>query len=220
MGSLALLAGCATDPSAETAETTAASERRESSAPASEAPRERPTATETAAAERRATSGGGTSAEMAKLVDQLNEAARELATLRTANAKLRAEQGRSRPAAAVEPAPKADPTDQRLAASLKSYAQFKQEMASLLAEVERLRKNTAESSGDLKTALEEARQAKATVARLEDDLRSEKRLRQEAEKNVAQLREQLRAIARAMSEAGLSAEKLKAQAEGSSSRGR
>lgn len=223
---LLLLGGCAT-PSADSSDAAAGPGERPAAAESRPEPASEPaSATERAVAERRAAapSTGGAAADMAKLVEQLNEAARELATLRTANAKLRAERDRATRPAAAEPAPapsapKADPVDERLAASLKSYAAFKQEMSALLSEVERARKSSADRSADLKTATEQVRQAKAALARAEEDLRVEKRLRLEAETNAGQLRDQLRTIARAMSDAGLSADKLTSSAD-SGSRGR
>ena len=213
--------GCATTPSGESPETAAAaSESKATSESRRDAPRETATATETAAAERRVSTGTGSSADMAKLVDQLNEAARELATLRTANAKLRADKDRPRPASTTEAVAKADPADERLAASLKSFAAFKQEMAALLAELERAKKSGSGADAELKAAAEQTRQTKAALARIEEDLRVEKRLRLEAEANAGQLREQLRTIARAMADAGLSAEKLGANPETGSTRGR
>lgn len=228
-GALLFLGGCAT-PSTESTDAAPSSsgERPATADTRSEPAREPASATEKAVAERRTTSasGSGSSSDMAKLVEQLNEAARELATLRTANAKLRAERERPARPAAAESAPaatpaaaKADPVDERLAASLKSYAAFKQEMSALLAEVERARKSSTERSADLKTATEQIRQAKAALTRAEEDLRVEKRLRLEAETNAGQLRDQLRTIARAMSDAGLSADKLTSSAD-SGNRGR
>ncbi len=227
------LAGCATTESGETISDPASPGAAVAEVRA-EAPRERVTATEAAVAERRSSSpssgaresSGNAPTETAKLVDQLNEAARELATLRTANAKLRTE--RPRPAAtATEAGVKVDPADERLAASLKTFTQFKQEMAAVLAEIDRLKRSNADLSAEMKSgaeqtklAAEQTRQAKAAMQRVEDDLRTEKRSRLEAETTVTQLREQLRTIARAMSGAGLSAEKLSAQAEGGETRGK
>lgn len=225
-GGVLLLASCTTTPSTDSAEEpSSASERASKSDSRGEDRREPLTATETAVAERRAASTGGREGgtsnptETAKLVDQLNEAARELATLRTTNAKLRAERERARPAPAAESSSRADPADERLAASLKSFSQFKQEMTNLITEVERLKRANAELGADLKAATEQARQAKVAFGRYEEDVRIEKRLRQESEANAAQLREQLRTIARAMASAGLSAEKLTAQADGGSRSG-
>ncbi len=222
-GALLLFGGCATAPSNESTEAAPApGDRGPGTESRRESAREPVTATETAVTERRTSAGGGsgTSADMAKLVDQLNEAARELATLRTANAKLRAERERTRPVPAAEPVVKADPSEERLAASLKSYTQFKQEMTSLITEMEKLKKASAEMSADTKAAAEQARQARAAMARVEEDARVEKRLRLEAEANAGQLREQLQTIARAMTNAGLSADKLSAQAESGGARSR
>jgi nucleoid-associated protein YgaU len=215
------LSGCVTPPAEESAGTTTnSSERSGAAEPRKEAPAAPVTATEAAVAERRSAPSSGGAADMAKLVDQLNEAARELATLRTANAKLRAERERPRPAPAVEPTVKTDPAEERLAASLKSFGAFKQEMTALIAEVERLKKASSGADAELKAAGEQMRQAKAALARVEEDLRVEKRLRQEAEANAGQLRDQLRTIAKAMSDAGLSADKLASSAEGATSRSR
>lgn len=149
--------------------------------------------------------------ETAKLVQQLGDASKELATLRAANAKLRAE--RAQPAKAVPAAVPSDAADEKLSASLKSYAAFKQEVGNIFSEVERVRQENAGLSSNLKTAVEQADRARAAMVRLEEDLRSEQKSRAEAEKSVTQLREQLRAVARAVSAAGLSVEKLAGGAE-------
>jgi uncharacterized coiled-coil DUF342 family protein len=145
------------------------------------------------------------------LVEQLNESARELATLRTANAKLQSKQSPASPVSSA--VAKADPLEEKMAASLKSYASFKQEMLAVLTEIERSRQENAGLSSNLRAAVDQAEQARASVARLEKDLRAEQKVRAEAEKLVGELREQLRAVARALSAAGLSVDKLSAGAE-------
>jgi uncharacterized coiled-coil DUF342 family protein len=145
------------------------------------------------------------------LVQQLGDASKELATLRAANAKFRAE--RVQPAKAVSAVATIDPADEKLSASLKSYAAFKQEVGNIFSEVERVRQENAAMSSQLKTAVEQADRARAAIARLEADLRAEQKSRAEAEKTVVQLRDQLRAVARAVSAAGLSVEKLSGAAE-------
>lgn len=165
----------------------------------------------TASASARETSGSESA-----LVAQLNEAARELATLRAANARLRAEKDRPAPAGsarASEPAGRADPVDDKIAASLKSYGALKQELAGFLAEIERGRAENAAASAKLKDAVNRSDDARAAVARLESDLRAEKRARAEAEQAANKLQEQLRTIARALAAAGLSVDKLAAGAE-------
>ena len=107
---------------------------------------------------------------MSRLVDQLREAARELATLRAANARLKVERDRAERA------------------------------AQNVAESEETRRAREKTAADLKLATEEMRKLKAAVDRLGDDVAVEKRLRVEAEATAAQLREQLRTLARAVSE--------------------
>jgi hypothetical protein len=107
---------------------------------------------------------------VSRLVDQLREAARELATLRAANARLKVERDRAERA------------------------------AQNVAESEETRRAREKTAADLKLATEEMRKLKAAVDRLGDDVAVEKRLRIEAEATAAQLREQLRTLARAVSE--------------------
>jgi len=152
-----------------------------------------------------------TTGETAKLIQQLGDASKELATLRAANAKFRAE--RAQPAKAAPAAAAIDPADEKLSASLKSYAAFKQEVGNIFSEVERVRQENTGLSSQLKTAVEQSDRARAATARLEADLRAEQKSRAEAEKTVMQLRDQLRAVARAVSAAGLSVEKLSGAAE-------
>ena len=152
-----------------------------------------------------------TTGETAKSIQQLGDASKELATLRAANAKFRAE--RAQPAKAAPAAAAIDPADEKLSASLKSYAAFKQEVGNIFSEVERVRQENAGLSSQLKTAVEQADRARAATARLEADLRAEQKSRVEAEKSVAQLRDQVRAVARAVSAAGLSVEKLSGAVE-------
>lgn len=167
------------------------------------------------------TSARETSSGESALVAQLNDASRELATLRAANARLRAEKDRPAPASsarASEPAVKADPVDDKIAASLKSYGALKQELAGILAEIERGRAENAAASAKLKDAVNRSDDARLAVARLEGELRAEKRARAEAEQAASKLQEQLRTIARALAAAGLSVDKLAAGAETGSRR--
>ncbi len=144
--------------------------------------------------------------------------------LRATNAKLRAE--RAQPAAtttttttgSTPAAAKIDPAEEKLAASMKSYGAFKQEMATIFAETDRVRQENAGLASNLKSAVEQADKARAGMARMEDDLRAERKSRGELEKTVAQLREQLRAVARAVSAAGLSVEKLSGATESTGKR--
>ncbi|HUR60153.1 MAG TPA: LysM peptidoglycan-binding domain-containing protein [Opitutaceae bacterium] len=129
-----------------------------------------------------------------KLVAQLNDATRELASLRATNAKLRGER---------ESAPRPDPADEKLTANLRSYVQFKQELSGFLADIEKVRTENAEMGAQLKEAAAQLKEAQASVSRIEDELRSEKLARARAESSAAKLREQMRAIAEAVASAGL-----------------
>ena len=152
------------------------------------------------------------SAENAKLAAQLNEASRELAALRAANAKLSAE--RPRTTAARDSSPRGDPADDKIAASVRSYAQFKQELTALMSEAEKARSEHTLLNEKLRDAMARAEDARSALARAESDLKKEKNARAEAEQAAAKLREQLRTIARAVSSAGLNLDKIADGASG------
>jgi nucleoid-associated protein YgaU len=145
-----------------------------------------------------------------RLVEQLNDATRELATLRASNAKFRA-------SAAKPPAPvvvrEPDPADVKLTASFRSYAQFKQELTGFFADLDKLRSENAAMSAELKDATASSKEARAALAKLEGELQSEKDAHGQAEQTVTKLREQLRAVADAVAAAGLSLDKAPSSAE-------
>ena len=143
----------------------------------------------------------------AKLVAQLNDATRELATLRVANARLRGERA---PSAATV---RADPVDEKLAASLRSHPQFKHELSGLMAEMEKARTENASMSAALKDASTKSKEASTALAPIEDELRREKASRMQAEQTAGRLREQLRIIASALSDAGLNFDTFSVGAE-------
>lgn len=117
-----------------------------------------------------ATAGAGGAADISRLVEQLREAARELATLRAANARLKVERDRA------------------------------EKTAQSAAESEESRRSREKTAAELKAASEELRKLKDTVERLGEYLSVERRLRLEAENTTAQLREELKTIARAVGE--------------------
>lgn len=136
-----------------------------------------------------------------RLAEQLRDATRELATLRASNAKLRT--AAAKPVAPVvmrEP----EPVDAKLTASLRSYVQFKQELAGFFADLEKLRTENGTLSAELKDVAAGSKEAKAELAKLEGELRFEKEARAQAEQTITKLREQLRAVADAVTAAGLS----------------
>lgn len=117
-----------------------------------------------------ATSGTGVASDTSGMVEQLREAARELATLRAANARLKAERDRAEKA------------------------------AQSAVESEESRRSREKTAAELKAASEELRKLKGTVDSLGEYLAVERRLRLEAENTTAQLREELKTIARAVGE--------------------
>src|SRR5206468_2237347 len=102
----------------------------------------------------------------------------------------------------------ADPADEKLASSVKSYTQFKQDLAAFFADMEKLRKENSVLGEQLKEASAKSEKARASLAQVEDELKKEKASRVDAEQAAANLRDQLRAIARAVASAGLNVEKL------------
>ena len=147
------------------------SRERTTRTPAQEGRSETPTNPERAAARSAlavATSGG--TADISRLVEQLREAGRELASLRAANARLRVEKARA------------------------------EKSAQTAAESEEARRAREKTLTELKAAGEEMRKLRETVDRLGELLSEEKGLRTQAEATTAQLREELRTIARAVGE--------------------
>lgn len=223
LAALLSLAGCAAfgdgDSSSSSSSTTSSSpastssnsssERRASSADSSRDDK----SSSSSSRDGRSTTSSSTGSDAGKgdLVTQLNEATRELAVLRAANAKLRAEKS-SAPAPAPassasssSSAPRATttPADDKLNQTLRSYTQFRQELTAIVADIEKLRSDNATLSSQLKEASTKAQQASSAAAKLEKDLATERAARGDAEKTIASLREQLRAVAKAVKEAGV-----------------
>lgn len=196
------LAGCAgfRPESVASAERPSAAEKAASSATAADAEKaaapaeSEPVATPTTPHDPQATPSE-------RLAEQLRDATRELATLRASNAKLKT--SIARPAAPVvvrEP----EPVDAKLTASLRSYVQFKQELAGFFADLDKLRADNVILSAELKDVAAGSKEAKAALAKLESELQFEKDARAQAEQTITKLREQLRAVADAVAAAGLS----------------
>jgi len=226
IASLALV-GCTTAPAegSATGEPAAPAEKAESkTAPAASEKKAEPAADKPAAAtassaasERSTASTSSTTRSddansTSRLITQLNDATREIATLRASNAKLKA--AGAAPAPAATPAPASvrepDPADAKLAASFRSYAQFKQELAGFFADIDKLRTENAALNAKLKEVASGSQDFKATLAKLESELKSEKAARAQAEQTAAKLREQLRVVAAAVSTAGLALDKAPA----------
>ena len=148
----------------------------------------------------------------AELVAQLNEASRELGALRVSNAKLKAEKSRAA-APRVETVVKAEANDEKLSAGVRSFAQFKQELAGFLDETEKLRTENATLNTQLGTLTAQVREAQAQLEPLRTEAVSQREARDRAELAAEKLREQLRAIAKALAAAGLSLDALSGERE-------
>lgn len=154
---------------------------------------------------------GSAGADSGDLVTQLNEASRELAILRATNAKLRAQKqsgGSSNVSAASSP--RSTPADEKLS-QLRSYTQFKQELATIVGDVDKLRAENAALAAQTKEAAAKAQQATAALAKAEKELEAEHDARLEAERTAASLRDQLRAVARAVKAADVSLDERSAR---------
>lgn len=212
-----LLGGCATTEMTPTDDGTTPGERRDIADREAVSERSERSGSGGSGGEGRSRESGPVS-DHAKLTADLNEASRELAALRAQNARLRAEResggggsgrsgGNSAPAreAAV---PRTDPVDEKLAAAFKSYSALRQELAGVLAEMEKARSESAAAAARLKEVSSRTEDSRTTIARLERDLQAERRARDEAEQRADKLQEQLRTIAKALGDAGLSVDKL------------
>jgi hypothetical protein len=153
----------------------------------------------------RETRSGSASADSGDLVSQLDAASRELAKLRAANAKLRAQaqSGGSSSASASASSPRSTPADEKLS-QLRSYTQFKQELATIVGDVDKLRAENAALAA-------QAKEATAALAKVEKQLDAEHDARLEAERTAASLRDQLRAVARAVKAADVSLDERSAR---------
>lgn len=148
----------------------------------------------------------------AELVAQLNEASRELGALRVSNAKLKAEKSRAA-TPRVETVVKPEANDEKLSAGVRSFAQFKQELAGFLDETEKLRTENATLNTQLGTLTAQVREAQAQLEPLRTEAVSQREARDRAELAAEKLREQLRAIAKALAAAGLSLDALSGERE-------
>ncbi len=139
----------------------------------------------------------------AELLALLNETSRELGTLRANNAKLRAERSRFT-TPRVETIVKPEANDERLTASVRSFGQFKQELAGFLDEAEKFRVENAALSKQVAALTEQVREAQGQLEPVKAEALVQREAREQAELAVEKLRDQLRAIAKALSAAGLS----------------
>lgn len=139
---------------------------------------------------RAALDGRAGGADTAALTARLNETSRELATLRASYAKLQAAKGGTDP---VQAAKLAD-TEEKLAASLRSYTQLQEENAKLRTEVDTTRAENTTLTAQVKTITAENEQAQAALAQLNTELLAQKDARARAEQQAEAVRTQLTAV--------------------------
>lgn len=133
-------------------------------------------------------SGGSASPESAA---RLNEATRELDTLRASYAKLQAERTSTAGMGGAVPSAKFSELEEKLAASLRGFTQLQEENARLRASLDRTRSENLALSEQLKTAVVQKDQAQAELAQLNTELLVEKEARGRAEQITAATRAQL-----------------------------
>ena len=139
--------------------------------------------------DKQSTSGAATP----QLVAQLNQATRELATLRGDYAKLQAERQRSQTASRPggELQSQLAMTEEKLASSLRNYTQLQEENSRLRSDVEKTRTENSALAGRVKGLTTENKEAQTALAQLNTELLAQKDSRARAEQDAEALRSQL-----------------------------
>lgn len=127
-----------------------------------------------------------------RLVEKLNEASRELATLRSNYAKLQTERTPSTDVAALHA--RLGATEEKLATSLRSYTELQEEITRLRTEVDRARTENVVLSEQVKSVTAKNDQAQAALAQLSTQLLAQKEARTRAEQDAETLRTQLNSV--------------------------
>ena len=132
-----------------------------------------------------------------RLVDKLNETSHELATLRTNYARLQTERNQAVASAAEATALKArlGATEEKLAASLRTYTELQEEVTRLRSDVDRTRAENVVLGEQVKTITAKNEEAQAALAQLNTDLLAQKDARLRAEQDAETLRTELKTSA-------------------------
>jgi nucleoid-associated protein YgaU len=133
----------------------------------------------------------GASATGAEAAARLNEASRELATLRAAYAKLQGE--RTSSLLTADPAPLRALED-KLAASLRQVTQLQEENSRLRAEVERTRGENTALTSQLTAVTSRHEESRQALEMLNSELLAQKQARAQAEQAATAARTQLSAV--------------------------
>ena len=129
-----------------------------------------------------------------RLADKLNETSKELATLRANYAKLQTERTAApaaTPAELAELKSKLGATEDKLAASLKSFTELQQEVTGLRTEIEQKRTENVALGEQVKTVTAQNEQVRAALAQLNTEFLAQKESRTRAEQDATTLRTQL-----------------------------
>lgn len=137
---------------------------------------------------------GGTSRQ---LIARLNETTRELATLRASYAELQRQGGQGTPGTGAPGPLQAQlvDTEEKLAASLRSYTDLQAEINRLRSELVRTRVENAGLSARVKAVTAENEQAQAALAQLNTELLAQKDARLQAEQDAETFRTELKMVA-------------------------
>jgi chromosome segregation ATPase len=140
------------------------------------------------------TADGDTSA---RLVEQLNQTTREMATLRASYAQLQLERNQAVASAAEsnELRKRLGATEERLAEALRTYTDLQGEVTRLRGDVDQARTENIALTEKVRTATAQSEEAQAALAQLNTELLAQKDARLRAEQDAETLRTELATVA-------------------------
>ncbi len=132
-----------------------------------------------------------------RLVEKLNQTSGELAKLRASYATLQQERNQAIATAGEASALKArlGATEEKLAASLRTFTELQDEVTRLRTDVVRTRDENIALTTQVKTITGQSEQAQAALAQLNTELLSQKEARLNAEQDIELLRTELKTVA-------------------------
>lgn len=133
----------------------------------------------------------GPGANSSDLVARLNEATRELATLRASYARLQTERTAG---AASTPATGLGELEEKLAASLRNYTQLQEENARLKSDLDRTRSENTTLGDQLRQVAAQNEQSRQALDMLNGELLAQKEARTRAEQAAEAVRTQLKVV--------------------------
>ena len=133
----------------------------------------------------------GTGANSPELVARLNEATRELATLRASYARLQTERAAGAP---TTPATAPGELEEKLAASLRNYTQLQEENSRLKSDLDRTHRENATLGDKLRQAAAQNEQTRQALDMLNGELLAQKEARARAEQAAEAVKAQLTVV--------------------------